>query len=243
MGRTGRRGWGWKRWTVLGVVVAVVLVVGGPFVYIHFIQGKAPAPLTLGSSSAGDPTTGPTTGGGGGGGRSVADGTWSLGDGSLVGYRISETIFGQSNVAVGRTSSITGSVTIAGDTVTKGSFTVEMTTVASDEARRDVQFNDRIMETSTYPTATFALTGPIDLGRIPAEGGTGTYRATGTLTLHGVTKTVTFTVQARRSGSAFEVAGSIPVTFADYGIENPSFGFVTTEDHGVLEFDLRFSKA
>ena len=41
-----------------------------------------------------------------------------------------------------------------------------------------------------------------------------------------------------------EISGSIPVKFADYGIGNPSFGsFVTTEDHGVLEFLLDFSRS
>jgi hypothetical protein len=36
----------------------------------------------------------------------------------------------------------------------------------------------------------------------------------------------------------------MPVTFADYGIGNPSFGsFVTTENHGVLEFLLSFSES
>jgi hypothetical protein len=57
-----------------------------------------------------------------------------------------------------------------------------------------------------------------------------------------LTKTVSFTVRARRSGQAFEVAGQIPVTFADYGIENPSFGPVSTQDHRILEFKLDFSK-
>ncbi len=32
--------------------------------------------------------------------------------------------------------------------------------------------------------------------------------------------------------------------FSDYNIQNPSFaGFVTTQDHGLLEFLLVFSKA
>ena len=53
---------------------------------------------------------------------------------------------------------------------------------------------------------------------------------------------MTFTVEARRSGDTFEVAGQIPVTFADYDIGNPSFGPVTTEDHGILEFRLAFTK-
>jgi len=50
-------------------------------------------------------------------------------------------------------------------------------------------------------------------------------------------------VQVQRTGDTFEVVGSIPVTFADYDVGNPSFGFVTTEDNGLLEFDLVFSKA
>ena len=32
--------------------VAVLLLVGGPFVYIHLIEGTAPAPLTLSSPTA-----------------------------------------------------------------------------------------------------------------------------------------------------------------------------------------------
>ncbi len=36
------------------------------------------------------------------------------------------------------------------------------------------------------------------------------------------------------------VLGNIPVVFADYSIANPSFGGVTTEDNGLLEFVLVF---
>jgi hypothetical protein len=32
----------WKRWLAIGVGAAVLLLVGGPFVYIHFVEGKAP---------------------------------------------------------------------------------------------------------------------------------------------------------------------------------------------------------
>jgi hypothetical protein len=39
------------------------------------------------------------------------------------------------------------------------------------------------------------------------------------------------------------VAGDIPVLFSDYNIQNPSLGgFVTTQDHGLLEFLLVFTK-
>ena len=115
-----------------------------------------------------------------------------------------------------------------------------MATVTSDESRRDAQFKGRIMETGTYPTATFTLTKPIDLGSLPARGVRRTFRAKGNLTLHGVTRTVTFELTGQYTGSVVQVAGSIPITFADWNVPNPSFGPVTTEDHGVLEFALNF---
>jgi hypothetical protein len=39
------------------------------------------------------------------------------------------------------------------------------------------------------------------------------------------------------------VLGSIPVVFEDYGIDNPSFGAVRTEDEGLVEFVLVFERA
>ena len=45
----------------------------------------------------------------------------------------------------------------------------------------------------------------------------------------------------RFSGSAVQAPGSIPITFADWSISNPSFGPVTNQDHGVLEFSLNFA--
>jgi hypothetical protein len=56
--------------------------------------------------------------------------------------------------------------------------------------------------------------------------------------MHGVTKSVTFTLTGRYTGSVVHIAGSIPITFADWNIPNPSFGPVTTQDHGVLEFAI-----
>ena len=238
----------WKMWLVIAVGGAALLFVGAPFAYIHFVQGKAPAPLTLGSPSPVATTTatasasaGATTGSTDSG--STTDGTWKTSNGSVVGYRVKEVLFGQSNVAVGRTSQVTGSIVVTGTKVTAGTFTVDMTTVASDESRRAGQFNGRIMETSTYPTATLTLTSPIDFGTVPAKGARRTLQARGNLTLHGVTKAVVFNVTGEYSGSAVQVVGSIPITFADWNIQNPSFGAVTTEDHGVLEFSLNFAHA
>ncbi len=232
------RSWSWRRWLAIGLGIAVVVFVGGPWVYIHVIEGPAPDPLSLDTPSAdASGGTGSATEGG-----AAADGTWRVMDGSVVGYRVEEVLFGQSNEAVGRTDAVTGSITISGTTITEAAFTVDMTTVTSDESRRDAQFDGRIMETATFPTATFELTDPIELGSIPAQNEERTVRATGELTLHGVTKTTMFEISGRYSGSVVRIAGQVPITFADWGISNPSFGPVTTEDHGVLEFALNFTK-
>jgi polyisoprenoid-binding protein YceI len=238
-------------WVIAGAIVVVVLAVGVPFAYIHFIEGPAPAPLHLGSQPGG--TTSPpaapsvtpsTSASGGGSGPAVpVAGTWQAGSGSVVGYRVKEVLLGQDNIAVGRTNSVTGQLTIKGTTVTAATFTVKMATIHSDQSQRDAQFDGRIMDVATYPTGTFALTKPISIAPLPASGAVRTYHATGTLTLHGHTRPVSFPLSAERSPAGIKVSGSIPVTFADWSIPNPSFGsFVTTQNHGVLEFLLVLSK-
>ena len=157
---------------------------------------------------------------------------------------MNEVLAGQNNVAVGRTSSVAGHLTIANTTVTAGAFSVKMATIHSDQSQRDAQFDGRIMDVATYPTGTFTLTRSISLAPVPATGKIMTYRATGNLTLHGHTRPVTFSLSAQRTATQIRVSGSIPVTFADWDIPNPSFaGFVTTQDHGVLEFLLVLNRA
>ena len=232
------------RWLLGGVVALAVLVAGGTWLYIHVIEGPAPAPLGLrsGSSGSASPTVGPTAAAAAAG--SAVTGQWRVASGSVVGYRVQEVLAGQNNTAVGRTSDISGSMTISGTTVTAASFTVQMATIHSDQGERDAQFDGRIMNTASYPTGALTLTTPIDLGTLPSDGAIRSYQATAKLTLHGQTRTVAFSLQGERTGTGIEVSGSIPIVFADYGIANPSFsGFVTTQDHGLLEFLVKFTRS
>ncbi len=118
-----------------------------------------------------------------------------------------------------------------------------MTTVKSDQSQRDGQFQGRIMDTSTYPTATFILTQPIQLGSLPADGVTVTARR------HGQADPARHDQDGHLSRSRpagpeapSPSSGTIPITFADYGIDNPSGGPATTASSGSLEFLLNFSK-
>lgn len=229
------RGSRW-RWTVAGVVAVAVLAVAGPFVYINLIKSDAPAPLTA-------PTTPATTQAGQSASDGSIAGTYSVTSGSQAGYRVKEVLFGQDTEAVGRTSAVTGQITVDGTRVTAGDFSVDLTTVQSDERRRDNQFQGRIMDTATYPTATFKLAQPIELSSLPADGATISAKAQGQLTLHGTTRQVTVDVSAQRSAGSIRLSGQIPVTFADWNIPNPSFGPASTEDHGLIEFLLVLARA
>jgi polyisoprenoid-binding protein YceI len=232
-------------WLGAAVVVVAALSVGGAFVYIHFISGPAPAPLSLRSAGATGPSDRSSQAGPAAepaSDTSGLQGDWRVAAGSIVGYRVREVLAGQSQVAVGRTSAVGGGMTISGDTVTAASFSVLMATVHSNESERDAQFDGRIMDVSAYPTATLTLTGPISLAPLPADGVIRTYRASAGLAMHGVTRTVSFSLEAERTSAGIEVSGAIPILFADWSIANPSFPpFVTTQNHGVLEFLVKFA--
>ena len=225
----------------IGVAVVVVVVAFlGPYVYIHFIEGPAPSKLELPKTPT---TTSSTTAGSATSTPSSLDGTWNVGAGSMAGYRVQEVLLGQSATAVGRTSKIWGSLTIAGSTVTKGTFIVNMASVVSDQSQRNARFEGPIMDVSQYPTATLSLTSPIDLGAIPADGVVARYSAVGALDMHGVKKSVTFPVSAERVGNEIDVLADIPIPFSEWNIANPSVGgFVTTASSGTLEVLLHLTE-
>lgn len=234
-----RRRW---KWLVLAVpVAALAIIFGGAFVYIHFIAPDPAPKLSFSSvapggsvaSEAGDPSaTAP----------GAIDGTWTIASGSKVQYRVHETLSGQDNEATGSTAAVTGTATLAGTTVRTASFSVDMTTFSSDERQRDNQFRNRIMNTSRFPTATFELTTPIELTAIPDNLTEVAVTASGNLTLHGTTKAITFELRARRNGAHLEANGTIPITFSDYDINDPSGGPAQVGDQGDLEFLLILQK-
>lgn len=250
------------RWLVISIGVIVVALVVGPFVYINFIKEDAPERLTFADAAvtttantttaattagATSATTIPTT-------RAPAPATtaapaagpgetWNIATGTQVGYRVKEILFGQSTEGVGRTTAVRGSLRLDGSTVTTTEITVDMSTVRSDDNRRDDAFRGRIMAANQFPTATFRLTRPIALGTLPADGTEIGAKATGELTLRGTTKTVELDLRARRANNQIQVLASHEVRFAEWSIPSPSAPGITTEDRGLLELLLVFTRA
>ncbi|MEH0548618.1 YceI family protein [Streptomyces sp. B21-105] len=230
----------WKRWLVAGAATIAVLATAGPYIYINYVQDEPPAALSLDNapgSDSSDSSSGEQTG------QKGVEGAWRVASGSQAGYRVDEVLFGQNVTAVGRTEKVTGELKIEGDRAVSGSFTVDLTSVKSDSDQRDGQFRGQVMNTEQYPEATFELTAPVDFGSTPEVGKQVSAKATGELTVHGETNSVSFELDAQRTADGFRVNGSIPVTFADYGVEAPDFGGIAVEDEGVIEFLLTFDRA
>ncbi len=265
--KSGKR---WIKWTVIGALAAVVLFFGAIFVYANFINDSpdaldetdlsdalvgttAPQVTDTDASGTTAPTPDDTTATSGqtpptseapesaDGGN--VDGDWTPTTASEFGYRVEEVLAGVNTTAVGRSNEIEGLLTIEGTNATVVDITVLVENITSDDSRRDGQFRGRIMNADEFPTAEFRITEPIDFGQIPVGDEQVTASATGELTLRGVTNPVTFDVTAQTTDGRIGVLGSIPVVFEDYGIENPSFGAVRTEDEGLVEFVLVFERA
>ena len=248
----------WIRVGLAGLLLAIVAA-GAFGIWYLFLRPAPPPAASLPSISA-TPRTSPgilaaapsrpsaSTAAG------ALDGTWQIDpaigsfddfSGSFVGYRVQEELASiGAQEAVGRTPDVTGSLAIAGTTITAVEATADLTTLQSDDDRRDGQLRRQGIETGTFPTATFRLTAPIELGTLPAEGETVSVTATGELTLHGETRPVEVPLQARVSGGVISVTGSIPIAFADYGIERPrSMLVLSIADEGTMEFQLHFTPA
>lgn len=239
----GRRGiW------IAAATVAVVVIAGGIAFALGVFGNAEPEEAALSSPDA---TTVAEPSSTGGGATGSADGTWvvdamsgSLEDGtsSFAGYRIDEELGGiGTNTAVGRTQDVEGSMTIEGTSISELSVVVDMTTLRSDDDRRDGQLAERGLETDAFPTATFELTERIDLGTVPPHGETITVEATGDLNLHGVTNQVTVPIEARWDGDTIEAVASVDVALADHDIEPPvGFLVLSIEDTGTVEMHLLF---
>jgi len=221
-----------KRWikrVVLGGIAAVVLLFAGIFVYANFINDS---PDELDATDLSDALTG------------TAEPQVS---GTTIALTPSDTTptpdSSPTATAVGRSNEIEGLLTIGGTSAAVVDITVQIENITSDDSTRDGQFRGRIMNASEFPTAEFRVTEPIEFGQLPVGDEQVVATAVGELTLRGVTNQVTLEVTAQTTDGRIGVLGAIPVLFEDYGIDNPSFGVVATEDNGLVEFVLVSERA
>jgi polyisoprenoid-binding protein YceI len=205
-------------------------VVGGLAVDAHLTT--APAPLALPKVTGTEPSRSTDA--------TSVDGVWSAGPGSVVGWRADQVLVGQQSTLVGRTSKVWGSVTIMGGTVSRGSFTVDMAALTSGESQTTQR---TVFDVTADPTATLALTSPIALGTVPADGRVHGYAVTGTLTFHGLTRTVHFTLSAERTPTGIDALADIMLALGEWNISIQGVPFLADiQSPAVVEVLLELTQ-
>jgi polyisoprenoid-binding protein YceI len=227
----------------LATVVAALAAAGG----LWYVFLRPDGPTSVGSSGPVIPSSSASN-------DEETDGSWQLDNsigsfadfsGSWVGYRVQEELAGiGGNTAVGRTNDLSGTLSIAGSSLTAASITADLSGLVSDDERRDDQLRRQALETDLYPTATFELNEPIEIPETASDGDSIQVTARGDLTVHGVTHAVDIPLNVRYEDGVMGVAGSLEIAFADYGIEQPtSFLVLSVDDHGTIELQLFFTHA
>jgi len=247
--------------SILALIAILAIGAGGYLVYDNVLRGDDIAPLALASadpsvaptsdpSAASDPAAASTDPSAAAADGAVA-GTWTVTDGSEAGYRVRERLANlpAESDAVGRTSDLSGTITVVkasdGAQLTAGEISIDTTTIASDEDRRDNRLRTEGLQTAQFPTATFTLTEPVDVPAAAIGGTVTDLTLVGDLTLHGVTQSVEIPAQAQLTNGQIQVAGSLSFPLSDYDITAPNVGgfILSIADDGALEFRVVFAKA
>jgi polyisoprenoid-binding protein YceI len=228
-----------RKSTLIVGIPAVAVVAAGLFIYFGILSNDSPEEFSLEGStknSAAAPPAGELAG------------TWTI-SGGEAGYRVREKLANlpaQSD-AVGRTSAITGQVTISEEAgsyrAKNANFNVDVSKLKSNEDKRDNRIRTTGLETDRYPQATFAVTKPIDIPGDAVDGKVVNVQADGDMTMHGVTRKVSIPLQVQRSGDQIRIVGNYDFTWDEFGMTAPSVQpFVSVTGNPKLEFDVMLSK-
>jgi polyisoprenoid-binding protein YceI len=223
-----------------GLVVLALVGLGG---YVYFFSNLRSSPPSLALSAS--PTARPTTSTG-------LAGTWTVSTGSQARYRVKELFVGETakHDAVAQTSSVTGTLTVAGDATgyqASGiTVTADLTGLHSIDqvAGRNVSQRDGIvsrqLDMQQFPNTTFTAASASVPGGV--TGGQVSITVAGKLTIHGVTKDITATAKAQIVGDKIEIAGSVTINMTDYGVSPPQVPFSAVDPTATIEFDLFLTK-
>lgn len=143
-------------------------------------------------------------------------------------YTVDETLQGLSTVAVGETNAVTGALTPGGEF----SFALDLQSFTSDQGRRDGRvrgwFED--FPEGTFSADSFELPATAEVG-VPVQ-----FDVVGTLTINGISKEVTWAVEARvEPNGTLSILGETDIVLSDFDIPVLEASFVTMVDGAHLE--------
>jgi polyisoprenoid-binding protein YceI len=112
----------------------------------------------------------------------------------------------------------------------RGSIDVSMSDFISDNKKRDEHMQEAL-ESSAFPKATF------DIKEVIAKG-SDTYLLKGMMTLHGVTKPLSFEGTISEEGNKVHIKAQSSLKMTDYGIKPIKMMFLTVRDQVDLSVDV-----
>lgn len=140
---------------------------------------------------------------------------------------------------VGGFKSFTGQIVVPGDKPETGSvnLTIDTSSLYSDSEKLTGHLKSPdFFDVQKYPKATFTST-----SIAAAEGGK--YKVTGDLTLHGVTKQVSFPATVAVSGDSVKAQSEFSLNRKDFGIVYPGMPDDLIRDDVVLTLDINAKKS
>ena len=143
----------------------------------------------------------------------------------------------------GKTAKVEGAIRV-GDTTrlsdAEACVQIDAATLDTGNSTRDGIMRNDHLETAKFHTIDFLLKA-VD-GLTHTEG-SWQFTASGTLSLHGVSREIQFPIRAREEGDAVLLAGQLPVKMTDYGIRIPRFLFLTVEEEVMVSFEVTAKRA
>ncbi len=160
-------------------------------------------------------------------------------------YRAREQLVGRTlpSDAVGSTTDVGGSIVLdsGGASVAERSrIAVDLRSLRSDESRRDNWIQRNTLETSRFPNADFAVEQVSGLpSPLPATG-QASFQMLGNLTVHGVSRPVTWETTATFAADSVSGTATTDVTMTEFGMAPPRVGPVLSIEDGLkLEVEFR----
>lgn len=171
--------------------------------------------------------------------------TWTVDPASKATVRVREQLVRvpAPNDAVITITGAEGRFTLNPDgTFASGSkISVDMTTITTDDRQRTESIRRDPLEVTRFRTAELVPTKTIGLALPLARSGDFAFQLLGDLTLHGVTKAVTFDVKATRADNKLTATATANPSwkFGDFGMSPPtSFSVLSIVDEIRMEFAL-----
>jgi len=120
---------------------------------------------------------------------------------------------------------------------------VDLRTLKSDSTMRDNYIRETTLQSDQFPLAEFVITGVDGWSGPLASGQQSTFKLLGTMTMHGVTKPVTFDTTATMNGGTLTGTATTAFTFEDFGM-TPSnkANIVTVVDKINLQMTISATK-